>query len=122
MSAQLESSLRGLAAELKRSEGGFTSWLTGSLSTQHADVKSALDDALAKLRCASKDVDADDVRSSVRWRAASGVLSSRVPHRISHALSCLPARRGSLGCVRWVSPRCSSWWPWTRSRPPARAR
>ena len=66
MSAQLESSLRGLAAELKRSEGGFTSWLTGSSSTQHADVKSALDAALAKLRGASKDVDVDDVRSVLR--------------------------------------------------------
>jgi adenylylsulfate kinase-like enzyme len=66
MSAQLESSLRGLAAELKRSEGGFTSWLTGSLSTQHADVKNALDAALAKLRSASKVVDVDDVRSAVR--------------------------------------------------------
>ena len=63
-STQLESSLRGLAAELKRSEGGFTSWLTGS--SQHADVKSALDAALAKLRGASNDVDADDVRSAAR--------------------------------------------------------
>ena len=66
MSAQLESSLRGLAAELKRSEGGFTSWLTWSLSTQHADVKSSLDAALVKLRDASKDVNADDVRSAAR--------------------------------------------------------
>jgi hypothetical protein len=56
--ALLDSSLRALAAELKRNEG-FTSWLTGS--TQHADVKSALDAAVAKLRDASKDV-ADDVR------------------------------------------------------------
>jgi len=60
MTAQLENSLRALAAELKRNEG-FTSWLTGS--TQHADVKSALDAAFAKLRGASKEVDGDDVRA-----------------------------------------------------------
>ena len=60
--ALLDSSLRALAAELKRNEG-FTSWLTGS--TQHADVKSALDAAVAKLRDASKDV-ADDVRPARR--------------------------------------------------------
>ena len=63
--ALLDSSLRALAAELKRNEG-FTSWLTGS--TQHTDVKSALDAAVAKLRDASKEA-ADDVRSARRCSA-----------------------------------------------------
>jgi hypothetical protein len=67
MSAQLESSLRGLAAELKRSEGGFTSWLTGSSSTQHVDVKNALDAApCASCAAPPKVADVDDVRSAVR--------------------------------------------------------
>ena len=78
MSALLESSLRALAAELKRNEG-FTSWVTGSASTQHTDVKSALDVAVAKLRDASNVV-ADDVRFARRCSVsvAGHVLKTRV--------------------------------------------
>lgn len=69
--SQVESALRALLAELKRSDG-FASWLTGT--AQHGDVRTAADAAIAALHVGASATDAVAIAdSAVRAEKARGI-------------------------------------------------